>query len=143
MKWIFKKFHELSGKEFHTICKERVAVFIVEQECHYQEIDDDDLIATHIFKMDGENLLAYCRVIPCADGVHLGRVLTTTRGRGLGLGREMLKVIIDFIRQNYKGVIYAQAQTHLEKFYASAGFKAISKSYLVDNIPHTDMALEI
>lgn len=143
MKWVFKSFDELSNKEFHGICKERVAVFVVEQNCAYQEIDDDDLIATHIFKTEGENLLAYCRVIPCADGVHLGRVLTVAKGRGAGLGREMLAAAINFIRQNYKGVIHAQAQTHLEKFYASVGFRAISESYWVDNIPHTDMVLKI
>ncbi|QLB19531.1 GNAT family N-acetyltransferase [Mannheimia granulomatis] len=143
MLWHTKGFDELTTLELFDIYKLRTAVFVVEQNCPYQEVDDKDLQAVHFFAKNANNLTAYCRLIPSDDGVHLGRVLVAKEARGSGLARELVQKAMDYSREHFPAQpIHAQAQSYLQGFYDSFGFKAVSDMYLEDGIPHLDMVWE-
>ena len=140
--WNYIAFDELNALELQRIYKVRVAVFVVEQNCPYPEVDDVDLISTHIFKEENNEVSAYMRVIPKEDIIHIGRVLVAQSHRKSGLGRELVARGLEYIETIYPGMaIYAQAQAHLEDFYGSFGFETVSEIYLEDNIPHIDMVI--
>lgn len=125
-----------------TLFKERVAVFVVEQECPYQEIDEADYQATHIALWQGEELMAYTRVIDRGTEITFGRVLVTQAFRGQQLGRQIVSMTLAEIEKNYPDKpVQISAQAYLEKFYGSFGFEVISAEYLEDGIPHIDMVL--
>ncbi|QIM67184.1 GCN5 family acetyltransferase [Mannheimia granulomatis] len=138
--WQTKTFEQLSTQELFEIYKLRTAVFVVEQNCPYQEVDAKDLQAVHFFAKNANNLTAYCRLIPSDDGVHLGRVLVAKEARGSGLARELVQKAMDYCGEHFPTQpIHAQAQSYLQRFYESFGFKAVSGVYLEDGIPHLDM----
>ena len=85
-----KSFADLSVAELHAIYQARVAVFVVEQQCAYQEVDAADVQALHIFRRDADGIAAYCRLIPHIDAVHLGRVLVMPEWRAQKLGRDLV-----------------------------------------------------
>lgn len=145
MEWNLKAFNELNTVEMYTILQERTAVFVVEQNCPYLEVDGKDIESYHLFaRLDGE-IAAYARILPAGVSykeASIGRVLVKKAYRGQGLAHDLLKKAIMFIQDDLnETAIKIQAQSHLEKFYASFGFKSISSSYLEDNIPHIDMLL--
>ncbi|MEK4668024.1 GNAT family N-acetyltransferase [Niallia taxi] len=145
MEWNLKAFNELNTVEMYTILQERTAVFVVEQNCPYLEVDGKDIESYHLFaQLDGE-IAAYARILPAGVSykeASIGRVLVKKAYRGQGLAHDLLKKAIMFIQDDLnETAIKIQAQSHLEKFYASFGFKSISSSYLEDNIPHIDMLL--
>ncbi|TLU75536.1 GNAT family N-acetyltransferase [Mannheimia varigena] len=140
MLWQAKTFEQLTTAELFEIYQARTAVFVVEQNCPYQEVDDKDLQAVHFFAKNAKNLTAYCRLIPAEDGVHIGRVLVVKEQRGEGLARELVQKAMDYCREHFPSQpIHAQAQSYLQGFYESFGFKAVSDVYLEDGIPHLDM----
>ncbi|RRN00345.1 GNAT family N-acetyltransferase [Bibersteinia trehalosi] len=140
MQWHAKTFAELSSLELFEIYYARTAVFVVEQNCAYQEVDNNDLQAVHFFAKNANNLTAYCRLIPSDDGVHIGRVLVAKENRGSGLARELVQKAMDYCCTHFPTQpIHAQAQSYLQGFYESFGFKAVSGVYLEDGIPHLDM----
>lgn len=142
MKWQTKLFDELSTRELFDIYTARTAIFIVEQSCPYQEVDNKDLQAVHLFAKKHQDLTAYCRLIPDLDGIHIGRVLVIKERRGSGLAKELLKNAINYCNQYYQHQpLHVQAQSYLQTFYESFGFKAVSAIYLEDGIPHLDMVL--
>ena len=142
MPFSVKPFAELTTTELHAIYTARVAVFVVEQTCPYQEVDAQDLTALHIFAEQHGKIITYCRLIPHGDSVHLGRVLVLPEHRAEKLGRKIVAFAVDYAREHFPQCsVYAQAQTYLHDFYASFGFIAQSESYLEDNIPHIDMLL--
>ncbi|MCE4047428.1 GNAT family N-acetyltransferase [Bacillus sp. Au-Bac7] len=145
MEWNLKAFNELNTVEMYTILQERTAVFVVEQNCPYLEVDGKDIESYHLFaQLDGE-IAAYARILPAGVSykeASIGRVHVKKAYRGQGLAHDLLKKAIMFIQDDLnETAIKIQAQSHLEKFYASFGFKSISSSYLEDNIPHIDMLL--
>ncbi|HLQ39452.1 MAG TPA: GNAT family N-acetyltransferase [Tetragenococcus sp.] len=143
---VIKKTEELSPQELISIMQERVKVFVVEQNCPYQEIDQKDENAIHICLKKNGALLAYSRIIPHDDQCHisLGRVLVVKKYRRHALGRKLLTTSLQEIKKRYPDqAIKIQAQSYLEKFYASFGFEAVSAVYLEDNIPHIDMLLKV
>lgn len=143
MWWQAKKFDELSTSELFEIYHARTAVFVVEQNCPYQEVDDKDLQAVHFFAKNANILTAYCRLIPSDNGVHIGRVLVAKENRGSGLARELVQKAMDYSREHFPmQPIHAQAQSYLQEFYESFGLKAMSCVYLEDGIPHLDMVWE-
>lgn len=140
MQWHAKTFAELSSLDLFEIYHARTAVFVVEQNCAYQEVDDKDLQALHFFAKNANNLTAYCRLIPADDGVHIGRVLVVNQFRGTGLAKELVQKAIAYCREHFPAQpIHAQAQSYLQAFYEGFGFKAVSAVYLEDGIPHLDM----
>ncbi|WP_414839203.1 GNAT family N-acetyltransferase [Carnobacterium sp. TMP28] len=138
--WTIKTFEELTSNELHRIYKERTAVFVVEQECAYQEVDDIDLTSIHFFKQTDDALVAYARLIVEPTSTRIGRVLVAKEQRKKGFGQELLTVMLAYTDQHYPGFpVNAQAQAYLQHYYASFGFQPISEIYLEDNIPHIDM----
>ncbi|HGI5194733.1 TPA: GNAT family N-acetyltransferase [Streptococcus agalactiae] len=140
--WNVKTFDNLTTHELFQIYKLRVSVFVVEQDCPYQEVDDEDLICLHGMNWVDGQLATYYRLIPEDDKVHLGRVIVNPDFRKKGLGNQLVEYAIKFSEANYPNKpIYAQAQAYLQDFYQSFGFQPVSDIYLEDNIPHLDMVL--
>lgn len=136
-----KKFPELTLVEYHHLMKLRVAVFVVEQECPYQEIDDIDLESYHFWlENDGKEIIAYARIFQDEHAVHFGRVLVKKEARKHGVGRQLVRQVIEWIEQAFPGnTLHIEAQTYLQNFYASFGLRVVSEEYLEDGIPHIDM----
>jgi ElaA protein len=136
-----KNFSELTTLEYHRLMEIRVAVFVVEQECAYQEIDAIDLEATHLwFADEADNVLAYARIYKEDNTIHFGRVLVAKEWRGQRLGQKLIAEVISFIEKRYPSQpIKISAQAHLQAFYGTFGFQVVSKEYLEDGIPHVDM----
>jgi len=139
---IVKSTNELSPKELIDILKARTAVFVVEQNCPYQEVDDDDYNDLHVCLIEDNNLKAYTRIIDKGDHITFGRVLVVNEYRKDGLGKKIVAATIEEIKTRFPNQpIQIQAQAYLQDFYSQFGFKAISDIYLEDNIPHLDMLL--
>lgn len=143
MELIIKAFEELSAGELYEILKARTAVFVVEQTCPYQDIDGLDPHAFHVWVEENGELKAYLRVLSKdADTAHIGRVLTTERGRGYGA--RVLKAGIAVARERLKkSAVYIEAQSYATGFYAREGFRVISDEFLEDGIPHVKMLLKL
>lgn len=140
---IIKHTNELTPKELIDIFKARVAVFVVEQNCPYQEVDDDDYQDLHVCLIEDNTLKAYTRIIDKGDHITFGRVLVVKEYRKSGLGEKIVATTINEIKQRFPNKpIQIQAQAYLQKFYTKFGFKAISDVYLEDNIPHLDMLMK-
>ncbi|WP_010301160.1 GNAT family N-acetyltransferase [Kurthia senegalensis] len=143
MTWYVKTFDELTTIELYTLLKERTDVFVVEQNCPYPEIDGKDIQSYHLYKMDGDEIVAYARLLPKGvsyEEASIGRVLVKKTHRGQGLAQELLTRSLAYLEQHVgETTIKIQAQDYLRDFYGSFGFQAISETYLEDNIPHVDM----
>lgn len=143
MNWQIKDFQGLSNDELYSIMKARVDVFVVEQECAYEEIDNYDQSAMHLFLTIENYIAAYVRILPSKtkyQEVSIGRVLVTKDYRANGYAKLIMKKAIQFVRDEWKeSAIKIQAQNYLHKFYSELGFVQISDVYLDDNIPHIDM----
>ena len=138
-----KFFSELSTNELYEILKIRAEIFVVEQNCVYQDMDDKDYDSLHIFFEDGGRGVAYLRAFTKdEDTVQMGRVLTLEHGKGLG--GKLLKEGIEQIRkkQNPKK-IYIEAQCYAIGFYEREGFVVCSDEFLEDGIPHVQMILNL
>jgi ElaA protein len=143
LSWQWCELHELAVPQWYALMATRVAVFVVEQTCPYQELDGWDLRATHLIAWDGAEVAAYLRCF--APGVKypeasLGRILTSHRHRATGLGRELVQRGLDRIEAQHPGSpVRIGAQSRLERFYNSFGFITVSEVYLEDGIEHVDM----
>jgi ElaA protein len=145
LNWILKKFDELTSLEMYKIMQLRNEVFVVEQNCVYQDADNNDLVSMHFCGWDGEKLVAYTRIIPpgiCFDEASIGRVVTSPAYRKTGSGRQLMKESIDrtFMQFNCPAIKIG-AQLYLTKFYQSFGFAQSGPKYLEDGIPHIEMIL--
>ena len=143
MKLVVKTFEELNTCELYEILRVRAAVFVVEQECAYQDVDGIDPKAVHAFLGDEGGIHAYLRVFEKdARTAQMGRMLTVQRGAGLGgrLMKEGIRVARDVLK---KEVLYIEAQTYATGFYEREGFKVTSEEFLEDGIPHVQMELEL
>jgi ElaA protein len=142
MELLMRSLESLESLELYKIVKLRNDVFVVEQKCPYEEFDNKDIEAMHIYLKDDDKIVAYLRVLP--PGVSykeasIGRVLVSKKYRGNGYGRRIMKKGMDYCKTHYPGNIKISAQTYLKEFYKSLGFKKISDVYLEDNIAHIDM----
>lgn len=139
-----KELNELSAKEVLDFLYERVKVFVVEQNCPYQEVDEDDYIAKHVVLRENGEFLGYVRIINREEEVTFGRVLVTEKARNRKLGKFLLKTTLDEIAESYPNKeITISAQHYLEKFYKSFGFTPTTEVYLEDDIPHIGMVLKV
>jgi len=138
-----RNFEELTTKELYNILQLRSEVFIVEQDCVYQDVDGKDERALHILGIEEGKLVAYARCFQPGDyfdEASIGRVLVRENYRKLGYGHEITKASIQAIKRIYKAEkIKISAQTYLVIFYESHGFKAYGDRYLEDGIPHIAM----
>lgn len=142
MKLVVKTYDELTKDELYKILQARVAVFVVEQSCPYQELDDKDFESLHVYYEEDGKIAAYLRAFEKEPGVvQMGRVLTIRRGAGLG--GEILKEGIAQIRGHFDSrKIYIEAQVYAKGFYEREGFKVSGNEFLEDGIPHVPMELE-
>lgn len=141
--YTWSRLSDLTALELHEIIKAREAVFVVEQQCPYQEADDMDLHAWHLrVALDGA-LAAYIRVVDPGikyEQPSIGRVLTLPAFRRLKIGRALLGEGIRFTEATFPGKgIKIGAQVYLRDFYESFGFQPVSEVYIEDGIPHMDM----
>ncbi len=143
--WVLKKFNELTPAELYAIMQLRNEVFVVEQNCVYQDADDKDAKSFHFMGWDGEILMAYTRIIPPGISyaeASIGRVVTKPKYRATGAGRNLMQRSISNTYNLFNcSVIKIGAQLYLKKFYESLGFVQCSQQYLEDNIPHIEMLL--
>lgn len=142
MELVVKTFDELNTHELYEILRVRAAVFVVEQECVYQDVDGIDLQAVHAFLRDEEGIQAYLRVFEKdAHTAQMGRMLTVERGAGLGgqLLKEGIRIARDVLK---KDTLCIEAQCYATGFYEREGFRVISEEFLEDGIPHVKMELE-
>ena len=145
MELFVKHFSELSAQELFEIYKLRVSVFVVEQKCYYQEVDDADKVAYHVWLRDGDGIQAYARVLSCGatfPEVAIGRVLAVKRR--CGLGSRIVAAAIDTAKERlHADTITIEAQTYARKLYENFGFRQTSEEFLEDGIPHIQMQLVI
>lgn len=145
MKFVVKHFSELTTRELFEIYKVRVAVFVVEQKCAYQEVDDMDREAYHLWFEDDDGIKAYLRLMPAGVAraeVSLGRVIAVKRR--CGLGTKIVAEGIRFAKEKLgASEIVIEAQTYVKKMYESLGFRAESEEFLEDGIPHIRMRLKL
>lgn len=143
MEIITKGFDQLSVRELYKILQLRSEVFVVEQNCVYQDIDGKDEQALHIIGTEGDQLVGYARCFP--PGIYfeeaaIGRVIVRQDYRDRKLGHEVLKAAMEAIMEYYEAdEIRLSAQLHLTSFYQYHGFKPVGSDYLEDGIPHINM----
>jgi ElaA protein len=138
-----KYFNELTVTELYSILRLRSEVFVVEQNCVYQDIDNKDLKCYHLMLFKDNQLAAYARLVPPGlsfNEMSIGRVLSNPKYRGTGAGRILMKLAIEKCQQVFgEGAIKIGAQAYLLNFYSSLGFITVSQPYDEDGIPHIDM----
>lgn len=144
METVIKRFDELTTAELYAILRLRVSVFVVEQNCSYQELDDMDQQALHVYFLDGGEIAAYLRVLgPGVSGKEalIGRVIAAKRGCGIG-GRLLSEGIRVARERLQASAIRVEAQSYAKGFYETRGFRQVSEEFLEDGIPHITMLLE-
>ena len=146
MRWILKKFQDLTVDEFHDILLLRINVFIVEQNCPYPELDDKDKIAFHLFGINKENkMIAYTRIFKPGDyykEAAFGRVVVHQDYRNQKMGFQLVEQTIIEIHKLFGNTnIKIGAQTYLNNFYQSFGFHQVGDDYIEDGIPHIHMLI--
>ena len=138
-----KSFSKLTTTELYAILQLRSEVFVVEQDCVYQDIDDKDQKALHVIGLKNDNIIAYTRIFKPGDyfsKASIGRVVVKKNERKYGYGHVIMKHSIDAIKENFNETsIKISAQLYLEKFYEAHNFKKIGEEYLEDGIPHIGM----
>lgn len=142
--WTCKHYEELSKEEFHNIIRERVEVFVVEQNCPYQDLDHKDVHAYHLSVFLNETLAAYARLIPAGISysgyASIGRVLSEKSVRRYGAGRFLMQKSIELCKELFpESPIKISAQKYLTGFYQSFGFQLTGEEYMEDGILHVAM----
>ena len=133
----------MTALEWHRVLALRAQVFVVEQNCAYQDPDGKDVVSYHLLMESGEELVAYARLVP--PGVSyaeaaIGRVVTSQTVRGKGWGKALMEIAIAQIQKKFEvNEICISAQSYLLKFYSDLGFVAEGEEYLEDDIPHWKM----
>lgn len=143
MNSVVKTFEELNTKELYQLLQLRSEVFVVEQDCVYQDIDGKDQKAFHVLGMVNDKIVAYTRVFNPGDyfkSTSIGRVVVSHEMRKYGYGKKIMKATLAFIEETLKeSKIELSAQTYLIAFYKDLGFEPVGEEYLEDGIPHIRM----
>jgi ElaA protein len=138
-----KRFNELSINELYNLLQLRSEVFVVEQNCVYQDIDGKDEKAIHVLGYYNDELVAYSRLFNKGDyfeETSIGRVVVKQKYRDKKFGHDLMRVSIEAIQDYFnEKTIVISAQEYLQKFYESHGFVKISEMYLEDDTPHIRM----
>jgi len=135
----------LTKDQLYALLRLRAEVFVVEQDCPYQDLDDKDQTAIHLLGLtDDGRLAAYTRIldkgISYGEYASIGRVITAPFARGKGLGRQLMEESVRVLHQHYgQQPIKISAQAHLQAYYGSVGFRTVTEEYLEDGIPHVGM----
>jgi len=148
MNFAIKTFNELTIDELYEIVKSRFEVFVCEQKIiEDQEFDDKDKVSYHIMLKENDKVVAYCRIVPKEIGydyTSIGRVLVLSSYRRKGIAQEMIKVALDFIKNNLnENIVVLSGQLYAKGLYESVGFNVIYDVYDEVNIPHVKMKIEL
>jgi ElaA protein len=140
-----KHFNELNIYELYYLLQLRSEVFVVEQDCVYQDIDDKDQKALHVLGFKGSKIVAYTRIFKPGDyfkEASIGRVVVAKNERQHKYGYDIMKASIQVINDMFnENTIRISAQCYLQSFYNNLGFKAVGEEYLEDGIPHMAMII--
>jgi ElaA protein len=143
--WHWSAFYELSLDELYDILTLRSAVFVVEQDCPFLDMDGLDRHSWHLFGRSGDELIAYARVSPPGlrgEYPSIGRIVTAKSRRRKGVGTSLMREAIRRTQESFpQRAIRISAQLYLEKFYTAFGFYRASEPYEEDGIPHIEMLL--
>lgn len=139
-----KSFKELTTHELYTLLEMRSEVFVVEQNCVYQDVDGKDLESFHAFMLVEEEMTAYLRIVPSSisgmGSPSIGRVVVPIKFRGNGYAKELIRIAKKFIyNELHESSIEISAQVYLLDFYKSLDFVEVGERYLEDGIPHIKM----
>lgn len=141
--WVSKTFDQLTTRELYQLLALRSKVFVVEQNCIYQDCDGYDESAHHCIGLFKDTVVAYARVLPpntVYKNPSIGRVVVDELVRGEKLGYILLEKALKAIEMNYQdSPVTISAQEHLKKYYGRIGFVQVGESYLEDGIPHIQM----
>ncbi|WP_313386999.1 GNAT family N-acetyltransferase [Chishuiella sp.] len=142
--WNYKEFNDLTLQELYKIIQLRNQVFVVEQNCVYQDCDNKDFVSGHLWATVEDDIVAYSRIVPKGisykEEPSIGRVISNNKYRGQGFGKQLLLNSIQVIENNFQSTgIRISAQLYLKSFYESFGFQQVSEEYLEDDIPHIEM----
>ncbi|GFM66659.1 GNAT family N-acetyltransferase [Pseudomonas cichorii] len=149
IKWICKHHTDLSIEQLYAVLKLRAEVFVVEQQCVYQDVDGLDLTGDtcHLMAWQDGKLVAYLRLLdPIQQGgdVTIGRVVTAPSIRNKGMGHELMVQALEHAEKKWPDQpIYLSAQAHLQGYYSRYGFNAVGEEYLEDDIPHIGMRRDL
>jgi|TARA_B110000211_G_C13607915_1_gene347632 ElaA protein len=143
MNFIIKYFSELTLIELYEILQIRSKIFVVEQDCVYQDVDGKDQKSLHVYGKKNDKIVAYTRIFKPGDyfeNASIGRVLVAQEERKFGFGHDLMKASIKAVKTNFKSdKITISAQKYLKKFYESHNFIQVGEAYLEDGIPHIRM----
>lgn len=141
-----KSFEELTKQELYDILQLRSEVFVVEQDCVYQDLDGKDQWALHVLGFKNDKVIAYTRIFKPGiyfDESSIGRVVVAKKEREFKYGYSLMEASIKAITSHYnETLIKISAQCYLKRFYTNVGFKTIGEAYLEDGIPHIAMIKE-
>ena len=145
LNWHISDFDSLDVHLFHDVLKLRIDIFVVEQNCPYEELDDQDQGAIHVIGRDADGaVLAYARILDANEKrpPAIGRVVVDERLRAKGVGHALMERCLEYLEKEHgTRHSYLSAQTHLQQFYAVHGYETVSEEYDLDGIPHVDMIL--
>ncbi len=131
---------DLTTNQFFELLKLRISVFVVEQNCPYQELDDLDLISNHFFGYLDGKLIALGRVYKDLNTVYIGRIAVKSNLRKNGYARTLMKFILKDVKTKFPDLtIELSAQEYLINFYVSLGFETKGETFIEDGIPHIKM----
>ena len=146
MNFQIKTFKELTTTELYNILQLRSEVFVVEQDCVYQDVDFKDQKSLHVFGSNNDKIVAYTRIFKPGDyfeNASIGRVVVAVSERKYGFGHDLMKASINAVKTNFKvDKITISTQKYLKKFYESHDFIQVGEEYLEDGIPHIRMDRE-
>lgn len=143
MKWIYyPEFEQFSPVHLYEVIKLRQDVFIIEQDCIYDDLDRLDMKASHLLLFEDEALAGYLRILPAGvkfDETSIGRIVIPLQKRNTGIGKQLVEKGMQMVLESGVNEIRIEAQHHLEGFYENLGFNTQSEPYDVDGIPHIEM----
>ena len=141
--WTCKHFKDLTNEELYEIFRLRLSIFVVEQNCPYQDADGKDLKCFHLMGRQNGELIAYTRIVPqnvSYKEPSIGRVVTSTKARRTGAGKILMEKSLEFIKKEFGNIpVRIGAQKYLQKFYEGFGFIREGDEYDEDGIPHIIM----
>lgn len=147
MNIVCKTFEELTTTELYQLLRLRSEVFVVEQNCVYQDIDNKDQKALHVLGIVSETIVGYTRIFNKGDyfdKASIGRVVVAQNFRKLAFGHKIMKFSIDFVENKLgENEIKISAQEYLIKFYNQHCFQQVGEGYLEDGIPHVGMLRKV
>ena len=143
MEFLVKEFYQLSLDELYRILQLRSEVFVVEQDCVYQDLDFKDQKSLHVLGFKNDKIIAYTRIFKPGDyfkEASIGRVIVDEKERKFSYGHDLMIASIKAIQEKFNTTeITISAQVYLKKFYESHGFIKLGEEYLEDGIPHIEM----